>query len=438
MKKRYKKSKRKNKIGMRLLPVILAAGIAAGAAVCFFTADGGEKELPRNQAGEDIPKSELSYSVMADAESSEEVKAETEPSLDERAQKWAKEHLLTMTPEQKAAQMFLISPEALTGQSPVTVAKGATEEALEKYPVAGLIYFRQNIVSEEQLRELLQSTQAFAGQQTGIPLFLGVDEEGGEVARIANHPALTAENAGNMADVGASGDPEEAYRAGDMIGAYLADYGFNLDFAPVADVLTNEENTIVKKRSFGSDAELVRKMDEQFRKGLENHNVCSCLKHFPGHGATTGDTHKGYAYTEKTKEELTEREWVPFIGGIEADCPMIMVGHISAPNVTGDELPASLSKVMVTDILRNDLSYDGVVITDSMDMGAIADHYSAAEAAVMAVEAGADLILLQTDFQDAYNGLLSALEDGRLTEARLDESVMRILRLKYKMFVAEE
>ena len=198
----------------------------------------------------------------------------------------------------------------------------------------------------------------------------------------------------------------------------------------MADVLSNPENQVVKRRSFGADPELVSQMALAVRNGLESHNVYSVFKHFPGHGATIGDTHEGYAYTDKTLEELYSCELIPFEDAIEADASFIMAGHISAPQVTGDHIPASLSKVLITDILREEMGYDGIVITDALNMGAVTEQYTSSEAAIMAIEAGADILLMPENFYEAFYGVIEAIHLGRLTEERIDESVERILAVK--------
>lgn len=340
------------------------------------------------------------------------------------------EILENMTREEKVAQLFVITPEELTGVGSVQSAGSMTKEALTKYPVGGLVYFGGNLVSYEQTKTMLQDTAYLAGGVTKLPLFLAVDEEGGTVARIANNPDMGVENVGNMSDIGATKDKNRAYEAGNAIGIYLNDLGFNLDFAPDADVLTNPGNTVVKKRSFGSNPALVSEMSCMYLRGLEENGIIGALKHFPGHGATLADTHDGYAYTDKTYEELLEEDMVPFAEGVKEQVPMIMVGHIAAPFVTEDRLPASLSPVMIEDILRNDLGYEGIVITDALNMGAVANLYASDEACIMAFKAGADMLLMPKDFKTAYEGVLQAVENGDISEERLDESVRRIIRIK--------
>jgi len=207
----------------------------------------------------------------------------------------------------------------------------------------------------------------------------------------------------------------------------------NLDFAPDADVLTNPDNTVIGDRSFGTDGKLVAKMDLKVAQGLADNHVLSCFKHFPGHGATQGDTHEGFAYTNKTLVELMKSELVPFQAAVDNDIPFIMVSHISVPNVIGNNTPSSLSKVMITDILRKQIGYNGIIITDSMSMGAIVNNYGTKDAVILSIQAGVDMILMPEDFVAAYQGVLDAVSDGTISEQRINESLERILRVKLKM-----
>ncbi len=274
---------------------------------------------------------------------------------------------------------------------------------------------------------------AYAMEITGLPIFIGIDEEGGTVARIAKNANFDVPKFPNMSEIGASNDTQKAYEVGAGIGTYLKQYGVNVDFAPVADVLTNTENQVVRKRSFGSDPSVVAAMDLEVIRGMQEKGVLSCLKHFPGHGGTSGDTHNGYSYTEKTLDELKNAELVPFQKGILAGVSFIMVSHIAAPNVTGDQVPASLSGKMVTDVLRMQMGYDGIVITDAMNMGAVVNEYDSKSAAVAAIRAGVDLILMPKDFKSAYQGVLDAVNGGDIAEERIDQSVRRIFLVKKQM-----
>lgn len=358
------------------------------------------------------------------------VEEETVLTIDEQID----EMLEGMTLGEKAAQLFVVLPEDLVdGVSCVVQAGDATRKGLETYPVGGIIYMEQNLQSEEQVKEMLRNVQQFSRERTGLPLLTCVDEEGGTVARVAGSGNFDVTNVGNMSEIGASGDTERARQAGETIGTYLSELGFNLDFAPDADVWSNPANEIVRYRSFGTDPKRVSEMSMAVLDGLMSKGVTGVIKHFPGHGATEGDTHEGYAYTNKTWEELESCELIPFQTGIEQNVPMIMAAHISLPNVTGDETPASLSHEIVRKRLREQMGYDGVVVTDAMNMGAVAENYEPAEAAVKALQAGVDLILMPEDFRAAYQGVMDAVEDGTLSKKRIDQSLRRILRLKLEM-----
>ncbi|MDE7331060.1 MAG: glycoside hydrolase family 3 protein [Lachnospiraceae bacterium] len=332
--------------------------------------------------------------------------------------------------EDKVAGLFIITPEALTGTDIVVKAGDTTREKLGEHAVGGLVYFSQNIKDSAQLTEMLQNTQSWRK----YPVFLAVDEEGGKVSRVAE--SGLADNVGSMGEIGSGGDAAAAREAGAAIGNYLSGYGFNLDFAPVADVIA-EGNTTIGDRSFGSDPNLVAPMVSAMIEGIQSTGVSACMKHFPGIGDTTEDSHDGMAVTQKTLEEFSATDFPVYQAGIAAGVELIMVSHISAPNVTGDNTPASLSGQMINDILRNQLGYQGIVVTDAMNMGAITEYYTADEAAVKALQAGVDMILMPEDFSIAYSGVLDAVNNGTLTEERINESLQRIYRIKYKDKVEE-
>ena len=411
--------------------------IIAAAAVLwqFFgkAGSGKDNEASQNGAGQTVQSGEKTDQADDAGKGEEKQSDETAGQEDSSVEVEAGEILESMTLEEKVCQLFMITPEALTGVGTVVQAGTSTKNAIDQYPVGGLIYFSQNLQDPGQTRTMLANTQQYAKERTGFPIFLSVDEEGGQVARVGSNPAFGVEKIGNMSDVGSRGDTQEAYEVGSTIGAYLSDLGFNMDAAPDTDVLTNPDNQVVKYRSFSSDPQLVTEMAASELKGLNEQGIIGMYKHFPGHGGTTDDSHEGYAYVDDTLEELKSGAFVPFQDGIDNGIQVIMVSHISCPNVTGDNTPATLSKMMITDILRNDMGFDGMVITDAMNMGAITAQYSSSEAAVAALNAGVDMLLMPEDFQSAYQGVLGAVKDGTVSEERIDESVRRILELKLEM-----
>lgn len=354
----------------------------------------------------------------------EEEEIEVSP-LNQMLEELITSHLANMTIEDKVAGLFMITPESLTGVGTAVAAGSTTQEALLRYPVGGIIYFAKNITSENQLKSMITTTNSYSK----YPLFVGVDEEGGTVSRLAN-ANLGLEKTDSMEVIGESGDTTLAQNAGMYIGEYLLEYGFNVNFAPVADVTVMADNPI-GDRSFGSDSVVVSEMVTAYISGLQGTGVSGAVKHFPGHGNTTQDSHDEAAITEKSLEELKALEFLPFVSAIEEGVDMVMVGHISAPNVIGDNTPSSLSAMMINEVLRNQLGYDGIVTTDALNMSAITDYYTSDEVAVLTIQAGVDLILMPDDFQLAYTGLLVAIENGKITEERIEESLRRIYRVKF-------
>ncbi len=352
---------------------------------------------------------------------------------DETVVRTTKDVLGKMSLREKVGQLFIVRPEALAENSNAETAPAtdrvddAVISRIEEYPVGGIALFSRNITSAEQLPMFISDLQS----SSKYPLFIAVDEEGGRVARIANSDFFNVASYKSMEDIGKSGDASKAEEVGRQIGSYLKELGFNLDFAPVADTNTNPQNIVIGDRSYGSDPALVARMVSAQLDGMHDSGIMGTLKHFPGHGDTKDDTHSGYVSIEKTWDELKECELVPFITALpKAD--MVMVSHITAVNVTSDKLPTSMSETMITGKLRNELGYDGVIITDAMAMGAVADNYTSAEAAVTAVKAGVDIVLMPQNLDEAFNGVMNAVTDGEISMERLDESVLRILKMKAK------
>lgn len=365
----------------------------------------------------------------------EEKAADRKPEKEEQAPQKTEEELLreavaALTLEEKISQLFMITPEQLTGVGTAVAAGEATRQAVKEYPVGGVIYFRQNLESPEQVREMLANMQTYSMERIGVPMLLSIDEEGGQVTRISGTAGFDVPEFPYMSELGANGDPQKVREAGEQIGSYLKEYGFTMDFAPDADVLVNPANQVVRYRSFGSDAAVVSQMALAQFEGLKSRGIIGVYKHFPGHGGTTADTHEGYGYIETSLEELRARELVPFQAGIDAGVQVIMAGHISCPNITGDTKPATLSPFLLQDLLRQEMGFEGIIITDAMNMGAITQQYSSGQAAVEALKAGVDMILMPQDFHAAYQGVLDAVRNGELTEDRLAESVYRIWKVK--------
>ena len=342
-----------------------------------------------------------------------------------------------MTLREKVGQLFIVRPDAiapyLSSETVRDTNSGGVKKVSEKmkafyeeYPAGGFALFRKNIESPKQITQFTEQLHALGNF---LPL-LCIDEEGGMVARIANHGAFDVESFPDMLEIANGKDVDAAYDLGLTIGAYLNKYGLDVDFAPVADVNTNPENPVIGKRALGDDPELAAKMVCAVLDGLNESGVVGCLKHFPGHGDTMTDTHFGYAETRKTWEEMLACEMITFEAGMENGARMIMTAHIAAPNVTGNDVPSSLSFMILSEKLRDELGYEGVIITDAMEMGAITDQYDSGEAAVLAIKAGADIVLMPFDYQEAFEAVVHAVETGEISEERINESVERVLKLK--------
>ena len=339
----------------------------------------------------------------------------------------AEELLAGMSLREKLCQLMIVRPEVLTGESPVTAAGETTRLALEQYPVGGLIYSVDNLVTQEQTREMIENTQSYSK----IPLIISADEEGGNVGRLMYKLGTTfIHSMYSYKDMG----EDTAYQNALTIGTDMVSCLFNTDFAPVADVWTNPANTVMGDRPYSGEFCQASELVAAAVRGFTESGVICCVKHFPGHGDTSTDTHEGAAVVDKSLEELRGGEFLPFEAGIEAGVDMVMVGHITVTAV--DDEPATISHEVITGLLREELGWDGVVVTDSLDMGALAG-YEIGEVCVKYLEAGGDIMLGIPDLAAALTALETAVTEGRLTEQRIDESALRVLMLKLSHGIAE-
>ncbi|MDO5328939.1 MAG: glycoside hydrolase family 3 N-terminal domain-containing protein [Coriobacteriia bacterium] len=351
-----------------------------------------------------------------------------------------------MSLEEKVGQLFLIRPEALSTQFTTAEIENVADEAgvkvasddminnMKSHHLGGIALFAKNIATPNQTTELIDKFQ----NNSDIKLFMGIDEEGGEVARIANNPTFGVNNVeGGMKSIGVTGDPGKAYEASAYIGDYLTKYKLNLDFAPVCDVLPNNDAPNNKGRIFGSDPKLVGDMAQNYIRGLHDKNIMSTMKHFPGDGSSKGDTHKNTVVVDKTWEELKSFDIIPFERAIEADTDFAMIGHIEYPRVTGNDYPASLSREIITDKLKGELGFKGIVITDALAMEAVNSLYTSDVACITALNAGVDILLMPKDFELAYQGVIKAVNDGRISQDSINEHVKRIINVKLKHGLAK-
>ena len=331
-------------------------------------------------------------------------------------------YMNTMSDRDKLCQLFIVSPESITGVSEVTEAGEMTKEALEKFPAGGIVYFSQNLVDKDQTAAMISNTQSYSK----TPLFIAVDEEGGSVARCSEKLGTTKfDPMYNYKEQGA----QTAHDNAKTIGSDIAELGFNLDFAPVTDVWTNPENTVIGDRAYSDNFDEVSALIPNAVSGFHDGGVLCSLKHFPGHGDTVEDSHSGLAHVNKTAEELENGELLPFKAGIEAGADMVMVGHLVVESI--DDKPATLSSKIVPELLRQKLGYDGVIITDAMNMGAITQNYGYDEIVKGVFDADIDMILYPDDPNAYMDALEKALADGSITMEQVNAKVARILKLKY-------
>lgn len=382
----------------------------------------------REQAGQTASPAPVPTPATTDAIEPAAVPAPSPTGEELRAAR-LQEILENMTLHEKICQLFIVYPEAITGVSPMITADSAVGQALADWPVGGFLFDKKNMVDRRQVTDMLTTVQTMSN----IPLILTCDEEGGRVNRLMSTVGTTW--VGPMLDYKDSGT-ETAFENAKTIAADLLSCGFNTDLAPVADVWSNPDNTVIGDRAYSDDfaqaAELVAAAVEGFHTG----GAACTLKHFPGHGNTSADSHYGAVYVERTLEELRENELLPFQSGIDAGADAVMIGHLIVSDI--DSEPAPFSCRIVTGLLREEMGFTGVVMTDGLQMQAMTDHYSSAEIARKAVKAGVDLLLCPLDLEEAVTALEDAVETGEITQARIDESVLRILELKLRQGILKE
>ena len=411
-------AKKRILIGIIIALCVCIAGMIAGFTIYRSAQSGKSASETEDQTAR---KKKPSSSKNNDGK---EEKTEPEDPVQTRAE----EILRGMSLQEKVDQMFLITPEKLTGVSVVVQAGDSTKAALKEHPVGGLVYFSQNLESAEQTTSMIQSVQEYSR----IPLLIAVDEEGGDVARVAGSLGTTRFEP--MYRYRTQGT-ETARQNARTIGQDISRFGFNTDFAPVADVWSNHNNTVIGERAYSDDFTEAASLVPEAVRGFHDAGIICCLKHFPGHGDTNEDSHSQAAFTDKSPDEMTAQEWTVFKAGIDAETDMVMIGHVTATQI--DDVPATVSSKLVNDILRGQMGFTGVVITDSLQMGAVTQQYNSGELAVKAVQAGVDMLLEPADFKQAEQSLTEAVQSGAVSEERVNASVQRILEMKIRRGVIQ-
>lgn len=358
---------------------------------------------------------ESSSELLNEVDSQSELEQVKEPTAEEEVQ----EQLENMSLDEKIGQVII------TGLDGTEVTE-ETQALVDSYHVGGFIFFQPNLKTPQQAVQLIDDIKAL-NQKNDIPLFLSVDQEGGRVTRLPEIDEMKTNEA-----IGQEYDEDFSYETGKLLATQLHAYGLQVNFAPVVDIDSNPQNPVIGDRSFGNDATIVTENGLKMMQGMQDEGVITSIKHFPGHGDTHEDSHEALPIIEKEKSALEQLELIPFQTAIDTGADMVMVGHILLPELEAG-YPATMSKEIVTNLLRHDMGYDGVVITDDMTMGAITNHYELADASVLAIQAGVDIILMahgNENVATTFDALKTAVETGEITEERLDESVIRILTLK--------
>ncbi|MCP1183960.1 beta-N-acetylhexosaminidase [Paenibacillus sp. 1781tsa1] len=338
------------------------------------------------------------------------------------------EQLSSLTLEEKIGQMILAGVQG-------TTLDDQAKQMITDQKVGGIIFYANNVTTLEGTAKFVQSIKE-TNQSNPVPIFMSVDQEGGKVSRMPEN----VESIPSNKKVGQTKDSALAETMGELLARQVQLAGFNVDFAPVLDVNSNPKNPVIGDRSFGSSAELVSRMGIAEMKGLRNEGIVPVVKHFPGHGDTSVDSHLDLPVVNKTEKQLAELEWIPFQAAVKEHVEAVMVAHILFPKLDPDH-PASLSDVIIGEHLRGKFKYDGVVITDDLSMGAIAKNFKLDQAALATVKAGSDILLVAHSYESAktiFDTLISAVKSGDISESRIDESVYRILALKQQYKLSDD
>ena len=337
--------------------------------------------------------------------------------------------LSDLTLEEKVGQLFIVDLARLDDLQTVTELKPSITQKLEKYKLGGIILFAQNLVNKTQILNLISDIR----KTERTPMFICIDEEGGRVSRLQHTKSLHLEMSPSAEKIGKRDDKSYAYKVGLTLAEQVKKFGFNVDFAPVVDINTNPNNTVIGARSFGSTPLIVSEMSTEIIRALQDNNVMAAAKHFPGHGDTTIDTHHALAFINHDLTRLRNEEFIPFQNAIDNGVMSIMLAHIVVPKVTGSDIPATMSPIIVEDILRKEMGFNGLIITDALMMKAITENYSTAEVCTKAIEAGVDILLMPDNIEEGYQAVLNKAKSNPEFLKKVNQAVTRILNAKNQL-----
>jgi len=334
-----------------------------------------------------------------------------------------------MSLDEKIGQLFILDLKIKSTDKYYLNADDELKNYLADIKPGGVIFFSDNIKTNSQVAGFISELQSISN----IPLFIAVDQEGGRVSRLTTSQNMDFLKTPALKVLGKTNDSGVSWHIGHIIGEQLSVLGFNLNFAPVADINSNPDNPVIGDRAFSDNVQIVSKLVNPFVQGLQEAGVCSVIKHFPGHGDTLTDPHSGEVSVKTSLKELNRNQLIPFREGISQGAAAIMIAHIKTPGIAETMgLPASISPFFIKNILREQIGFTGIIISDSFSMGAIKNYWTADESAKMFISAGGDLILRPVDAAAAKKGIYQAIIKGNITEGRLNESIFRILAVKLR------
>ncbi|GEM_PF-1845589 len=411
----------------RSKPALLSAMVSLGLltlSTCVAGPYTHESADSASSAGEESEKPAAEVVVVRRAELSERTLARLLRYREREAV--VEQQLAALSLAERVGQLFMVGFHSHPDGSPVRALGVGQRTVMQRVRPGGVMLFGNNVETVVQVLAYIEELQEAAV----LPLIIATDQEGGGVSRLSESGKLGATEFPDAAAIGATGDPWLAEAAGGVTARELSALGITMNLGPVADVNTNAANPVIAERAFSSDVEITAAMVAATVRGLQRENVSAVLKHFPGHGDTSVDTHYERAVVPHSRERLRAVEWPPFERGIAAGADGVMTAHVAVPELTGDQRPATIAPEVINGVLRDELGFDGVVLTDSLAMGALRG-YGEGEVAVRALEAGVDIILRPSSPTNTFAAVMEAVSEGRLSEERIDVSVRRVLRLKY-------
>ena len=426
----YRRRKRRQRNG--ILGIVLAVVLAVVAILLvFFLSRLIIKSIIGDKKSQEPVKSIYSWNLPAvegeeeQSESSSETQDEspTPVMTDEQCKAKIDDLIANMSLREKVCQMMMVTPSSVTGYTYVVAAGDATKEAIQEYPVGGFFYDETNYESNSQLKEMLTTVQGYSK----IPLFLAAEEEGGDYSPLLNAAGATIP--GNAIDYKDGGVAVAEKNAGSL-GDSLKSLGFNMNFAPLGDIPSGEDNEVLGKRAYSYDHEAAAELIQAAVTGYHRSGICAVVKHFPGIGSIYSDTREEFASSGRTMEELRNQELKAFLRGIAGECDGILLANAVFTAVESE--PVMFSQKLIGDFIRNELAFDGVVMTDYLDSVAITSTYAPGDIAVKALKAGVDIFTRPDDVATYVNAIEAAVAGGEITEERINESVRRILITKMK------